>query len=177
MTAWVALLRGINVGGQHRVPMPELRSLAEGLGYDSVATYVQSGNLVFSAADDVEDLTARLQAALETRFGFEVPVILRSRDQIERIATRHPFEDRQDDPVRLHVFFLAMDPDPAKLAAWHPERFAPDEALVDGREVYVHFPNGMGRSKLTVNLGPTVTARNWRTVQAIADMLRAVPPS
>ncbi len=175
MTAWAALLRGINLGGQHRVPMAELRALAQELGFGAVGTYVQSGNLVFTADGDPEAVTATLEAALAARFGFEIPVVLRSAEEMERIASRHPFGDRQDDPVRLHVFLLAGDPDPARVAAWHPERFAPDEAVVDGREVYVHFPNGMGRSKLTVNLGTPATARNWRTVLAVRDLLRQLP--
>ncbi len=172
MTGWVALLRGINVGGRHRVPMGELRAVAERLRYRDVATYVQSGNLVFTAGDEAAVIGTELEAALETRFGFGIPVVLRSREEMERIAARHPFEDRQENPAKLHVFFLAGDPDPMKLERWHPERSAPDEVLVDGREVYVHFPNGMGRSKLTVELGTPATARNWRSVLAVRDLLR-----
>ena len=177
MAAWVALLRGINLGGHHRVPMAELRSLVAELGHGDVATYVQSGNLVFTAADTraADDITAELEAAIESRFGFGVPVLLRSRHEIERIAARHPFEDREDEPAKLHVFFLAGDPDPRRLAAWHPERYAPDEAIVDGCEVYVHFPNGMGRSKFAFDFGTTATARNWRTVLALAGVARELP--
>ncbi len=174
MTGWVALLRGINVGGRHRVPMGELRAVAERLAYRDVATYVQSGNLVFTAGDEAVGIGTELQAALETRFGFGIPVVLRSREEIERIAARHPFEDRESDPARLHVFFLAGDPDAGKVASWHPERFAPDEVRIQGREVYAHLPNGMGRSKLTVELGTPATARNWRTVQAIRDLIASV---
>ncbi len=155
--------------------MRRLRALAEGLGYRDVATYVQSGNLVFSANGAPDAIAVQLEAALEADFGFGVPVILRSREEMERIAARHPFHDRQDDPARLHVFFLAGDPDPANLERWHPERFTPDEVLVDGREVYVHFPNGMGRSKLTVELGTPATARNWRSVLAVRDLLHGLP--
>jgi uncharacterized protein (DUF1697 family) len=177
MTAWVALLRGINLGGHHTVPMAALRSLVEELGHRDVATYVQSGNVVFTAAAarGVDDITAELEAALASRFGFAVPVVLRSRDEIERIAARHPFEEREEEPAKLHVFFLAGEPEPARVAAWHPERYAPDEAVVDGREVYVHFPNGMGRSKFTFDFGTPATARNWRTVQALAAMVRDLP--
>jgi uncharacterized protein (DUF1697 family) len=177
MTAWIALLRGINLGGHHRVPMPELRALATDLGYGDVATYVQSGNLVFTAEEDraPDALTAELEAALESRYGFAVPVVLRSGAEMERIAARHPFEDREDEPAKLHVFFLAGDPDPGKVAAWHPERYAPDEAVVHGREVYVHFPNGMGRSKFTFDFGTPATARNWRSVLAVRDLMRERP--
>ncbi len=174
VTGWAALLRGINVGGQRRVPMSELRALAMELGYANVATYVQSGNLVFTGGDDAGTIAAELEAALEAHFGFAIPVVLRSRDALERIAAHHPFEDRQDDPARLHVFFLVDDPDSERVARWHPDRFAPDEVHISGREVYAHLPNGMGRSKLTVELGTPATARNWRTVQAIRDLLDSV---
>lgn len=175
MTAWAALLRGINLGGHHRVPMAELRALAEELGYEDVATYVQSGNLVFTADGSANELAATLESALARRFDFDVPVVLRSREEIERISARHPFGDRQDDPARLHVFFLAGDPDPRKVAAWQPGRYAPDEAVVDGREVYVNFPNGMGRSKFTFDFGTPATARNWRSVLAVRDLMREHP--
>ena len=175
MTAWAALLRGINVGGRRRVPMAELRALAEELGFAAVGTYVQSGNLVFTADGDAQAVTGMLEAALESHFGFEIPVVLRSGAEMERITRRHPFGDRQDDPARLHVFFLAGDPDPARVAAWDPGSYMPDEAVVDGREVYVHFPNGMGRSKFTFDFGTPATARNWRTVLALREMLAGLP--
>ncbi len=174
MTGWVALLRGINVGGHHRVPMSELRAVVEGLGYRDVATYVQSGNVVFAADESPLGVAETLEAALRERFGFEIPVIVRDLAAFARIAARHPFEDRESDRARLHVFFLAGDPDAAKVASWHPERFAPDEVRIQGREVYAHLPNGMGRSKLSVELGTPATARNWRTVQAIRDLLASV---
>ena len=121
MTAWAALLRGINVGGYRRVPMAELRGLAEELGFGAVGTYVQSGNLrVHRGRRRRRRWPPSLEAALAARFGFEIPVVLRSGAEIERIATRHPFGDRQDDPAKLHVFFLAGDPDPARVAAWDP---------------------------------------------------------
>lgn len=175
MSAYVALLRGVNLGPSHRVPMAELRTLCTSLGLRQVATYLQSGNVVFSDDRPPDEIAELLERSLATRFGFAVPVILRTAAEMARIAEQHPFEDRQDDPVKLHVFFLAEIPDAAALERWHPERFAPDETSVDGREIYVHFPNGMGRSRLTVNLGVPATARNWRSVRALGEMARALP--
>jgi uncharacterized protein (DUF1697 family) len=172
--AFVALLRGINVGGNRRVPMADLRSVCAELGYRGVATYVQSGNVVFAADDSPDGVAETLEAALGERFGFAIPVILRDRAAFARVAAHHPFEDRESDPARLHVFFLAGEPDPGKVAGWHPERFAPDEVRISGGEVYAYLPNGMGRSKLTVELGTPATARNWRTVQALLHLLDAV---
>jgi uncharacterized protein (DUF1697 family) len=171
---YVALLRGINLGGHHRVPMAALRDLVASLSHEQVTTYVQSGNVVFAADGAPEEVAGELEAALAARFGFEVPVVFRNRAELERIAARHPFESIQPDPVKLHVFFLAGDPDPARVAALRPDRFAPDELVIDGREVYVHFPNGMGRSKLSLDLGTPATARNWRTVQALRELTAAV---
>lgn len=176
MTAYVALLRGINLGPSHRVPMAELRTLCRSLGLRNVATYLQSGNVVFNDDRPPGAIVDLLEGALATRFGFDAPVILRAAPEMTRIAERHSFRDREDDPAKLHVFFLAGTPDPEAIERWHPERFAPDEARIDGREVHVHFPNGMGRSRLTVNLGVPATARNWRTVRALAQMAGDLAP-
>ena len=178
---WIALLRGINVGGARRVAMAPLRELVAGLGYDRVRTYVQSGNVVFDAggrAEDGDAVAARLGAAVADAFGFAVDVVVRSRDELAAVVAANPFPAADAAPTRLHVIFCdrPIDPD-AALAGLDLAAFAPDACAIAGREAYVWTPDGFGRSKLAEQLGrrplaAAATARNWRTVQrllALAD--------
>jgi len=174
MTAYVALLRGVNVGGHRKVPMAELRAVAAALGFENASTYVQSGNLVFRADGEAGEVRARLEAAIAAHFGFEVDVALRSREEWARIAGAHPLDGPERDPRFLHVVACRDTPDPARVEALTPERVAPEEVEVRGREVYVFYPNGAGRSKLVIDLGTPGTARNWRTVLALRDLLEAL---
>ena len=174
-TTWVALLRGINVGGRKRVPMSELRALFERLGHRQVSTYVQSGNVVFRS-DGVEPaLVAGIESALRETFGFDVAVVVRSRDELALVARAHPFAGQETDAARLHVFFLGAAPSAEAVVGFEKNRFAPDALVVVGREVYVHYPSGQGRSKLTIDqveraLGAVATGRNWRTVGKLVEL-------
>ena len=176
-TSYVALLRGINVGGKHKVPMAELRELCESLGCRDVRTYIQSGNLVFAANKaDAGKLPERLAASIEEQFGFAVPVVLRSKAQWQRVAAAHPFIERAVEDRFLHVAFLSAKPKAADVRKLDPERSPPDEFVVDGSTIYSYLELG-ARSKLTIDyyervLSVTATARNWRTVQTIDGMLR-----
>ncbi len=172
MTTWIALLRGVNVGGHRKLPMAELRDLASGLGLESPRTYIQSGNLVFTAAaQDPDALGEKIAAAIEVLFGFSAPVWVLSREELGAAMAANPFPDAE--PNRLHLWFLTAPaaPDPAAIDA----HAAPDErwALV-GRVLYLHAPSGIGRSKLAAGmerlLGVEATARNWRTMTAVAGL-------
>ncbi len=178
-TTCVALLRGINVGGHRRVPMAELRTVFEALGYQQVSTYVQSGNVVFTSDGDEHALASDLEQALLDHFGFAVTVVVRTERELAAVAARHPFGARQDDPAKLHVLFLADTPAPDAVGGFDPAPFAPDEFVVDGRELYVHYPNGAGRTKLTIDaveraLGTAATGRNWRTVAKLLELAHAI---
>lgn len=172
----VALLRGINVGAGTRVPMAELRELAEGLGLADVATYVQSGNLVFSTPSlDETQLASSLEAAIATAFAVRSPVIVRTDAELATVAAAHPFAADEPQPAMLHVAFLRDAPSKADLAKLDPARSPTDRFALAGRELYLHYPGGSGRSKLTLDyierrLGTVATARNWRTVQKLAAM-------
>lgn len=174
-TTYVVLLRGINVGGQKRLPMADLRALLEALGHQNIATYVQSGNAVLDSDLDNGDLLRGIEQAIHERFDFDVPVVVRSRDELAAIAERHPFAAVEGDEAKLHVMFLADAPDADAVANLDAEQFAPDTFAIEGREMFIHYPNGAGRSKLTIDrveraLGTTATARNWRTVSKLFDM-------
>ncbi|MEO8511906.1 MAG: DUF1697 domain-containing protein [Chloroflexota bacterium] len=172
----VVLLRGINVGTGTRVPMAELREVAEGIGLTDVATYVQSGNLAFTVATlDEARLASSLEAAILTGFGVRSPVMIRTGAELATVASSHPFAADEERPALLHVVFLRAAPAKEDLARLDPARSPADRFTLDGREFYLHYPNGSGRSKLTLDyierrLGTVATARNWKTVQRLATM-------
>jgi uncharacterized protein (DUF1697 family) len=173
----VALLRGINVGGKHRVPMATLRELFESAGATEVETYIQSGNVVYTApAKLARTLPERVREAINETFEFDVPIVSRSAAELGEAARAHPFVGRVADEKLLMVAFLDRKPSAAKLAALDPNRSPGDLIEVRGQHVYLAFPNGSGRSKLDANwldrsLDAVGTWRNWRTVQALIEML------
>lgn len=178
MTTRVVLLRGINVSGHKKVPMADLRGIASSLGLLEPETYVQSGNLIIGTELDENDLADRIRAAIADRFGFDVAVISRSGDEFADIAGSHPYENLGLDDRLLHVAFLDRAPDGDMGALIDAAEYEPDRFETDGREVYLAYPNGSGRSKLNHTLlervlGVTVTTRNWRTVTKLAEMTRA----
>lgn len=166
----VALLRGINVGGGRRVPMEDLRATFEGLGLADVRTYIQSGNVVFTAAAPQGETIERV---IREEFGFPVDVMLRSAQEWAVLVPRNPYPAQAAaDGTRVHVAFLHHEPDPARLDALRARSFGEDTWECLGREVYLHTPNGLGRSKLDLApLGQLATVRNWRTVRALGEML------
>ncbi|MDA0365926.1 MAG: DUF1697 domain-containing protein [Chloroflexi bacterium] len=174
MTSYIALLRGINVGGHRPVPMADLRELCEALGFERVATYIQSGNVVFASDATPDAVQRRIEAAIAERFGFPVDVAVRTHAELAAVAADHPLAPPGPNEAFLHVFFLGGDPDPERVTALDPGRFAPDEMLLRGRELYVHYANGAGRSKLAFDFGVPATARNWRTVRALLTVTAAL---
>lgn len=179
-TVQVLLLRGVNVGGHHKLPMALLREVLVELGGRQVRTYIQSGNAVLRAPG--EGLEGRVQAALEVRLGFAVPVIRRTAAELEAVAGPHPLADPGGGlegtlDKHLYVGFLDAWPDPARVAALHPDRSPPDRFQVSGREVYLAFPGGSARSRLTNDwldraLGVRSTWRNLLTVRALLGLAR-----
>ena len=177
-TAHVALLRGINVGGKHILPMKDLAAIFSAAGCTDVITYIQSGNVVFDArAALARGLPAAIAAAILSRFGHRVPVILRSAGELDEIVQANPFVATGADPATLHVAFLAAVPDAARLAALDPHRSPRDELAAGKQELYLRLRDGVGRTKLTsayldATLATTSTLRNWRTVLALRDLSR-----
>jgi uncharacterized protein (DUF1697 family) len=166
----VGLLRGVNVGGRS-LPMAELRELVQSLGFEDVRTYIQSGNLLFSSKK--RPAPAVLEAAIERRFGLQVDVMLRSPEQLEQVVERNPFPDA--DRSRLHVGFMTTKPS-AEVSAVDAEAFLPEQFAIVGTELYLHLPNGMGRTKLPDfvlrRVKVPTTIRNWRTVTKLAGLAR-----
>ena len=177
MTCWIALLRGINVGRTNRLPMADLRSTIEALGCRDVATYIQSGNVVFEAFDELDEptLASLIGRSVGDRHGLDVPIVLRTAAEIARIASAHPDATSGIDPKLLHVMFLDHSPLSDVREAIDPARYEPDGWTVDGRHIYVRYPNGSARSKLTIDVfekafGVTATARNLNTVRQLAEI-------
>ena len=179
-TTYVALLRGINVGGNNKLPMKDLAALVTACGGRDVRTYIQSGNVVFGAAARVDEkaLATKLSERIAADHGLAIPVVLRSAAELARAAERNPFLAAGKAIETLHVMFLADAPDKAAVTSLDPRRSPPDELAVVGREIYLHLPNGAGRSKLTnayfdAKLKTVSTARNWRTLLALIELTRA----
>ena len=176
MPTYVALLRGINVGGHQKIRMSDLRTLMEGLGHEAVATYLQSGNAVFrSPRKGDAGLASALEKAIAGELGLTVTVLVRSAAELAGVVDGTPYGDRGADAKQLHVAFLSAAPTAAAVKKLDAAQFAPDELEVAGREVYLHYPNGYGRTKLTNavlerRLGVAATTRNWRTVTALAEL-------
>jgi uncharacterized protein (DUF1697 family) len=172
----VALLRGINVGGKHSVPMATLRELFVAAGASEVETYIQSGNVVYTAASKLaKTLPEQVRAALVETFEFDVPIVSRTAAELREVAEGHPFAGRVAEEKWLMVAFLDRKPGAAKIAALDPNRSPGDLLEVRGQHVYLGFPNGSGRSKLDANwldrsLDAVGTWRNWRTVQALLEL-------
>jgi uncharacterized protein (DUF1697 family) len=178
VTRYAALLRGINVGGHNQVGMAPLREVLSSLGYEDVATLLQSGNAVFSApASAKANGAARIEAAVAERFGVTIKVLLRDAKAMAKVVAANPWPERANaEPAKTHVAFLSTKPSAAKVAAIDHTKFAPDELSVAGDSAYLWYPNGSGRSKLGAavfekGLGVVVTARNWNTVLKLRDLL------
>ncbi|HEY5024028.1 MAG TPA: DUF1697 domain-containing protein [Acidimicrobiales bacterium] len=177
MTSYAAMLRGINVGGHAKVSMADLRTTFAEMGFGAARTYIQSGNVLFATSTAAAKLRAMLEEGLEARFGLGIKVVLRTGPQLAEVVARNPLATGGRDPSKLHVTFLASKPATSAPSGLDPRAFLPDEFRVSGREVYVHCPEGYGRTKLNNafferSLDVVATTRTLRTVTTLADMAR-----
>jgi uncharacterized protein (DUF1697 family) len=171
----IVLLRGINLGPNRRIAMPELRKLLEGAGFDDVQTYVQSGNVVLTSRAAPKTVARRCEEEIEGRFGFAVDVVVRTRDELAQVVKRNPLGDVATNPKRYQVSFLAEKPDRSVDDLLAAAAIAAERFEVIGREIYAWHPEGIGRSKLWTllagpKLGVTATARNWTTVTTLLEL-------
>lgn len=152
--------------------MADLEAVVADAGGERVTTYIQSGNVVFGhRSRSAAKLGAQLEQAIEAAVGFPVPVMLRSAPEWEVVVAANPYPGVE--PTTLHVAFLGGDPAPGAADSVDRDAFAPEEFEIVGRQVYMHLPNGMGRSKLPQALeiiGIPATVRNWRTVTKLAEL-------
>lgn len=180
-TTYAALLRGINVGGNKKVPMAELRTLLRELGHADVGTYLQSGNAVFSSdRGDEESLAAELAEAMEKHFGFGVDVLVRDHAHLRSVREACPFPAAELEGRQLHVTYFSGPVDAGRFASVDPAAFLPEEFRLGDRVLYLYAPDGLGRSKLAGALakprvlkGITATTRNWNTVVKLEELTGA----
>ncbi|SES46453.1 Uncharacterized conserved protein, DUF1697 family [Streptomyces sp. yr375] len=180
-TTYAALLRGINVGGNKKVPMAELRTLLSGLGLGDVRTYLQSGQAVFSSGHgDEESLAAEIGAAIEKHFGFGVDVIVRDHAFLKAVADNCPFPAAELEGKQLHVTYFSGPVDEERYAGIDRDAQLPEEFRLGDRVLYLYVPDGLGRSKLAEQLakprvtkGLIATTRNWNTVVKLVEMTQA----
>ena len=169
MTTYVALLRAVNVGGTGNLPMSELKTMCEAAGYTRVETYIASGNVVFESKESAKQVQARLEADLEAYAGKPVGVLVRTATEMAAVLAANPFPGR--DSTRTVAVFLDSAPPRDALKAVTGQ--ANEEVRLGRREVYVHYPDGQGRSKLKIPAAATGTARNMNTAAKLAEMASA----
>jgi uncharacterized protein (DUF1697 family) len=180
MTVFVSMLRAANVGGTSVIRMEPLRAAYEAMGFRDVRSLLQSGNVLFrSSARDRRALTRRIVQEIERRFGLHIEVVVRTLEELESVVERGPVLSPKADPAKLLVMFLAGVPDGQGQARLVKSHKGPEMLEVRGPEVYLYYPEGVGRSKLTTavlesHLGTTGTARNWNTLTKLLEAARDI---
>ena len=180
MTAYVSLFRSINVGGNHKVKMTELKELHEALGLRDVVTYIQSGNVVFSSDDaDPVQLKRQIEDSFAERFGFHSEVIVRTSAELSDVIEKNPFQGQPGkEPNWVLVMFLTACPDATAQENLLKSYVGPEEIFIIGRELYIYYTDGIGRSKLSNNvlekkLKIIGTGRNLNTIRKLQELARS----
>ncbi|MGH3740603.1 MAG: DUF1697 domain-containing protein [Micromonosporaceae bacterium] len=175
----VALLRGINLGAHARVGMADLRQLFADLGHTDVTTYLQSGNVVFASSRRAPaPLEAEISERIHDQLGLAVGVLVRTADEMADVVAGNPFLESESDLAKLHVTYLGGAPDPEAVESFAAPPGEPARFAIAGREIYLHCPEGYGRTKLNNafierKLGKTATTRNWRTTAKLHQLATA----
>jgi len=179
MKAYLALLRGINLGSTNKIAMPDLRELFTALGHGDVRTHLQTGNVIFTTDRSGRSLAADLQERIANDLGVRTTVLLRTASELAAVAGDNPLAGAAPDPSRLLVTFLDGKPDRDGVPKLDALKGDGEEFVVRGREVYLHCPNGYGRTKLSntnleKRLGVAATTRTWKVVTTLHEMMRSV---
>jgi uncharacterized protein (DUF1697 family) len=171
------MLRGVNVSGRNKLSMEDLRAVVRAAGGTNVQSYIQSGNVVFTSGRSAPVLVKDLGGRLQDVLGSTIPVLVRTKEELEAVIDANPFLGRGVDPKALHVTFMGAVPEPAAVSSAGTTSAGLDEFQVIGREVFLFCPDGYGNTKLTntlfeKKLGSEATTRNWRTVNALVELCR-----
>jgi uncharacterized protein (DUF1697 family) len=174
----IVLLRGINLGPTNRVAMPALREVLGDRGFENVRTYVQSGNIVLCSELSPNRLAAECKSTITDRFGVDIEVLVRTRDELAEVVARNPLAEVAVNPKRYQVTFLSAELDPHQLESLKSLATESERLVAVGREVYAWHPDGVARSKLwarlaSKGLGVSATSRNWSTVTTLLEMADA----
>lgn len=173
MPKHIALLRGINVGGKNKIKMAELRERLESVALRNVATYIQSGNIIFDSTAASASLEKKITKLIKSDFGYDVPVLVFPRKRLQKIVKENPFAKKQIEHVA--VTLLSKKPDKQLITAIEDLNFGIDKFQIAGDNIFLHCPNGFARTKLTNNffeqkLNTTATTRNWKTVNKLLEL-------
>lgn len=181
MNTYIALLRGVNVGGRNKLPMKAWKQQLETIGCQQVETYIQSGNAVFQhAIADPNDLAIPIRSAIQTAYGFDARVLILSAQALKQAIAENPFPEAEEMPKTLHLYFLEEVSSQPTLEKITEEKMTEIKAATERFALksgvfYLHAPDGIGRSKLAAKaeklIGVAATARNWRTVTRLAEMI------
>ncbi len=177
MKTYIALFRGLNMGGHNILPMKELVKLLEKLGFHDVRTYIQSGNAVFrSKEQNASRLAEKISAEIKKSHGFAPHILLLEPEELEKVIESNPFPEAESDPTSLHLLFLTSVPERPDWKALENIRKRSERYRLKGNVFYLHAPEGVGRSKLAMNaerlLGVPVTGRNWRSTRRIMSLAK-----
>ncbi|MBS4033989.1 MAG: DUF1697 domain-containing protein [Ignavibacterium sp.] len=176
MPTYIALLRGINVSGQKLIKMTDLKELFEALGFQNVQTYIQSGNVIFSSKEkSLDKLESIISTAIRKKFGFDAVVIVITPEVLEYILENNPFIKKIMAIERLYVTFLSDTPSEENINKLGAINYSPEEYIIDQKIIYLHFPNGAGKVKLSNNLFESklkvdATTRNLKTINKLWEL-------
>lgn len=177
MKTYIAILRGINVSGQKKIKMADLRALLDELGFKEVQTYIQSGNIVFQYPETSENsLEKMIEENIQAHYDFQVPTLVRSPEEFQYVVENNPFlQDPEKDINRQYITFLAEKPAGERIEALREVNYEPEEYVIDGRLIFLYSPKGYGRAKMNNNffekkLKVSATTRNWKTVNKLLEM-------
>jgi uncharacterized protein (DUF1697 family) len=177
MPVLLSILRGINVSGQKKILMSDLKQLYEELDFKKVKTFIQSGNVVFESKNSAS-IIKKIEEKIKQKYQFDVPVIIRTIDEMEATIIHNPFlKIKNIELDKLHVTYLSETPVPDSIKKIKEYNFEPDEFHIIGKEIYIHCPNGYGRTKLTnmffeKKLNITATTRNWKTSNELLTIMK-----
>ncbi|MBL4736014.1 MAG: DUF1697 domain-containing protein [Flavobacteriales bacterium] len=179
METYIAMLRGINVSGQKKILMADLRGYMEELGLQKVETYIQSGNIIFcSSIESRDELASQIKTKILEQYGFEVPTLVKRVGDLEFVLANCPFaKDPGKDVSRWYVTFLGGEPDEDRIVKLKEYNYSPEEYVLEGVNIYFYSPNGYGDAKMNNNffeakLKVSATTRNWRTVNKLVEMAK-----
>lgn len=174
MNTYIALLRGINVGGYNKLPMKELVLLLDKLRLQNVNTYIQTGNIAFSSEKDAEWLAENIKTMIVQKYNFAPKVVVLEFDELKGAIASNPFTEAESEPKTLHLYFLDNEPEDPDLKSLEAIKKDTERFMLKRKTFYLHAPEGVGRSKLASRaekiLGVAATARNWRTIEKIKEM-------
>ncbi len=181
MTNYIAILRGINVGGNRKLLMADLKTICKGLGFQNIKTYIQSGNVIFHIEEQEHNkLATTLEMAIKKNHGFDVPVVVRTLAELKKIQDQNPFLKNADTSIdELHLTFLSEDPSTENLKKIETYNYTPDEFKIIGHNAFIKIPGKYHKSKLTNSffekkLQVKATTRNWKTVLKLMELAEKI---